>query len=108
MAVVNLTCDFPNEYSIPEIARWVGVSVPKIWQLVKLLNLDVRKQGKGRVARGNVVVNIPLKMYQNKNYEPPTSFEPKNEYKNYVGRNKVEMAWNVYKRKSRVNQLVNQ
>jgi hypothetical protein len=41
LAIINLTCDYPFEYSIAELSRWAGLSQRVVSKMCKKLELDV-------------------------------------------------------------------
>lgn len=48
MAIINLTCDYPFEYTIYQLARWVRVTPRVVKELGEILNLDIEKCGSGK------------------------------------------------------------
>jgi len=46
LAIINLTCDYPNKYCASALARWAGISPQAVKTLVDKLNLDVMKNGR--------------------------------------------------------------
>lgn len=71
MAIINLTCDFPNEYCAAELGKWAGVSASTALNLCNQLSLDAIK---GNSRRGNRTKRIITghneyfkKEYENRN-----------------------------------------
>lgn len=47
MAIINLTSDYPNKYTVNQLSNWAKVDRKSVDRLCKALNLEVYR-GKGR------------------------------------------------------------
>jgi len=54
MAIINLTCDFPFEYSISELSRWSKINPRLVSRLCSTLDLDVCKGEKGMFVKKEI------------------------------------------------------
>jgi hypothetical protein len=54
MAIIDLTCEYPNKYSITSLARWAKVDNRTVRRLVVLLDLDIKRGSRSNRSRERV------------------------------------------------------